>query len=364
MQNCTIRFILGIIFFLTRAHSAENGSPFDRVAARGTNWTITSADIDASRAWNRIIFFSGLGGDSNRQESEAYALNALILRQLAMQRATIDDHRKADELYQEFLEQLRKPMRSPLETALPQFRFAQSIPEFRRTLLAFGLKASEFTNICKARCLIDAFVGRVLLTNAISDEEVEQMYFGNHERWHLPDLADISYIGFLRYNPTTGEIFTEKEWESIQKVARRSLTRIRDGDSFDKVAEQLASETSGAVIRGRLQVSRARDSGNKATIPDVEEVAFKLRTNTVSEIIDAPSGQYIIYLHGIVPSHIARLTERWINTSLTDFVRQLLRKQRWDKLVPPFERQLRKMSTVEILDERLSGESEALLHGR
>ena len=153
MRTYSIILILLIAFHFVRAQISENSSPFDHVVARGTNFTVTSADIDANRAWNRIIYFAGRKGNSNLQESEAYALNTIILWRIAMQQATIEDHRKADQLSEQFFEKLGRPMRSPLATSLPQFQFAQTAAEFRRTLLAFGLKSTEFTNIVRSRGL-------------------------------------------------------------------------------------------------------------------------------------------------------------------------------------------------------------------
>ena len=190
------------------------------------------------------------------------------------------------------------------------------------------------------------------------------MYSENYERWRVPALADISYLGILRYDPETGKMFTERECEDRAQIARQALTQIRGGQRFDDVAMKEVNGGVVGAIRGRLQISRARDSGNKATVQEIEQAAFTLRTNEVSDIIASPSGYYIIYLHDIIPSHIAKLTEEWIDAPLVDMIKRMLRKQKIDKLLPMFERQLRKDSRVDILDKRLLQESESLLNGQ
>ena len=82
-------------------------------------------------------------------------------------------------------------------------------------------------------------------------------------------------------------------------------------------------------------------------VPEFESAAFSLGTNQISEVVTTQFGYHIIKLSEKLPARKVELAK------ISDDLKQGLKQQEIQKLMPDFIAKLKKEANVEILDEKL-----------
>ncbi len=122
----------------------------------------------------------------------------------------------------------------------------------------------------------------------ISDEEVAAYYQENKKDFVRAEQINVSLIMFATTASSTSD-----EKEKKQKLARKTLKRLKKGADFAAVAREVSEDkrtqrrggVSGFFARGR----RAKMYGEK-----FEETAFALKTGKMSDVFETERGYYII----------------------------------------------------------------------
>jgi peptidyl-prolyl cis-trans isomerase C len=122
----------------------------------------------------------------------------------------------------------------------------------------------------------------------VSDEEVAAYYHENKKDFVRAEQINVSLIMFA----TTANSTSEQK-EQKQKLACKTLKRLKKGADFAEVAREMSEDkrtqrrggVSGFFARGR----RAKMYGEK-----FEEVAFALKTGEMSDVFETERGYYII----------------------------------------------------------------------
>ncbi len=159
---------------------------------------------------------------------------------------------------------------------------------------------------------------------AVSDEQVASFYESNKENFKQPDTWRASHI-----------LVTE------EADAKKALDRIKGGEPFAKVAQEVSIDPSKA---------RGGDIGffsKGQVIPEFEEAVLKLKPGEMSGILKTPLGYHIILLAEQKDAHVRSLEE------VQEQVRQILQNQQGQQNVQQAVQELRSKARVKI-EEKFS----------
>ena len=155
----------------------------------------------------------------------------------------------------------------------------------------------------------------------VSDEELSQFYKANEDRFVEPESFRPSHI-----------------LVETQEAAQKALERLKKGEPFDKVAQEVSidpTKTKGGDIgyfsQGQL-------------IPEFEAACSKLKVGDLSDIVKTPLGYHIILLTDKKPSHKKSFEE------VKDLIRRQIGVQRQQRQVESFVQQLRTKAQIKIHD--------------
>ena len=161
---------------------------------------------------------------------------------------------------------------------------------------------------------------------AVTEEEIGEYYLKNREAYEGKEAVRIKQILILF--PKGADANTKaKLREEIDKIHKRLL----NGEPFDLLAAQFSQQAAGAT---------AGDLGfleKGLMLPAVESVAFGLKKDEISKVIESPVGLHIIQAidrrgAGIKPIETvreeikARLEEEKIDKKYEEWIKELRRK--------------------------------------
>lgn len=153
----------------------------------------------------------------------------------------------------------------------------------------------------------------------VTESQVAQFYESNKESFKQPDSYRVSHI--LAADPET---------------AQKALERVKGGEPFAKVAEELSSDPSK---------SRGGDIGffsKGQVIPEFAEAARKLKPGEISDVVQTPLGYHVILLTEQRPAHQKPLEE------VKDQIRQGLQGQQGQQAVQSVIQELRSKAQIKI----------------
>jgi peptidyl-prolyl cis-trans isomerase C len=140
------------------------------------------------------------------------------------------------------------------------------------------------------RRLIDQEEGKV--STDVTTEATQEFYDKNPSFFETGERIRASGI-LLRIPEGIGE----GRKAELKTKAEGLLARIRKGEDFAKVAKQFSEDPGSAPLGGALKIF------SKGEMPkQVEEVAYALAPNQVSDVFESPAGFHILKLHEKLPS--------------------------------------------------------------
>lgn len=133
--------------------------------------------------------------------------------------------------------------------------------------------------------------------NAVSDAEVEKFYREHQESFATPESISASHILIdVKKTDDSGkalspEAIAKNDADALKK-AQDILAKLKQGESFEKIAEQESACPSGKQNKGSLgQFSKGQ------MVPEFEEAAFALqKKGQLSDVVKTPYGYHIIRL--------------------------------------------------------------------
>ena len=152
-----------------------------------------------------------------------------------------------------------------------------------------------------------------------SDKEVEQFYKANEDRFMEPESQRASHV-----------------LVGTQEEAQKALDRIKKGESFEKVAQEVSVDPTKAKGGDIGYFSKGQ------LIPEFEAACEKLAVGQTSEIVKSQLGYHIIKLTDKKPARKRALDE------VKDFIRRQLASQRQQQEVEAFIQGLRAKAQVQI----------------
>ena len=159
-------------------------------------------------------------------------------------------------------------------------------------------------------------------TAPVTDEQVAEFYKANPESFKQPDSYRVSHI-----------------LVSDSGTAQQALERIKGGEPFAKVAEELSTDPSK---------SRGGDIGffsKGQVIPEFEAAAAKLKPGEISGVVQTPLGYHILLLTETKPAYQKTLEE------VKDQIRKGLQNQQGQQAVQSVVQDLRSKSRIKIKEQ-------------
>lgn len=284
---------------------------------------VALTEVDLQKIINELLpitFYHRTVTPEKRAELRKKALEELIKRELYYQEGKKTGIRIN-----------RTEINEGLETIKKRFK---SKKEYKEALRQAGISEDDLKRDIERNLVIQKFYQKeVIEKSKISDEYLKDYYEKNKKDFLRPESAHIRHI-LIKIEPTANA--TEKEEK--KKLALEVLEKARQGEDFGALAFNYSDDDwrvkggdLGLIHRGRL-------------LPELEEVAFKLRPGEISDLIETIYGFHIIKLEEKMPP--VQLSFDEIREKLKKEMEEKRRKEIEESLI----KSLKDKSKVEILE--------------
>ncbi|WP_457595432.1 peptidylprolyl isomerase [Hydrogenimonas sp.] len=273
------KFLLLLLTFgAIFAYAASDTESADRksVVATVNGTPITKAELD--RQVGLLMprsFFHSTVTPEKLKEVEKDALKELVKKHLLLQYAKKKGYTIPDSILKREEKKIRKAFGSDEKFEAGLKRANLTLDEFRRELYNDLLMQKLYDKEVKAD---------------LDDEALRAYYEKNRYKFKVPEKIKIRLI-YTRNDPTD-----PKGKEKALSRAKEALEKIKSGEDFADVA----SKYSNAMSR-----IKGGDMGfiHKGMLDEpIEKAAYALKEGEMSEIIETPTGCYIVKLEEISPS--------------------------------------------------------------
>ncbi|HEX3890395.1 MAG TPA: peptidylprolyl isomerase [Verrucomicrobiae bacterium] len=182
----------------------------------------------------------------------------------------------------------------------------------------------------------------------VTDDEVKKYYDTHTADYEQPEMVRISHILIFTVDPMTRATLPAAQLDVRRKLSENIVKAARSGADFSTLAKQV-SEDFGSKSSGGELLPFPRGQ----MLREIEDAAFSMTNNQVSDVITTSVGYQIIKLLDKIP---AKKTSYL--TAVAD-IRQGLTRQKFAQIAPPYLDGLQKAAGVEILDPSLKGTNAA-----
>jgi len=307
----------------------------DSTVAKGTGFEIKRSQLDS--AMLSIKANNAARGQAlNAEQStllETQLLERLIQINLLLTKATDADRAKGKETANKQYDVILK--RATSEEALT------------RQLKSVGMTMAELRAKMEDEATAQAVADRELKVT-VSDDEVKKFYDEHPARFEQPEMVRASHILVGTMDPETRAPLSDEKKQAKRKLAEDLLKRAKAGEDFAKLAKEFSDDPGSKDNGGEYTFPRNQ------MVPEFESAAFALQTNQVSDIVTTQFGYHIIKLSEKLPAKKVELAK------VADDLKEGLKRQQLEKLLPDYIEKMEKDAKVEILDEKLKKSAAAL----
>ena len=301
------------------------------VIARGTGIEIKRSDLDDAMAAYKTQIQTLTPAQALLFQRQT--LTNLINNRLLLAKATDEDKaagKKAADLQ----------ITAAIENVGSQEAFDQLLKT--NGLTEAGLRAKRTDD-----ATAEAVIQRELKVS-VTDDEVKKYYDTHAADYEQPEMVRISHILIFTVDPMTHATLPAAQLDVRRKLSENIVKAARAGADFAKLAKQV-SEDLGSKANGGELLPFPRGQ----MLHEIEDAAFSMTNNQVSDVITTSVGYQIIKLLDKIPSKKTSYL-----TAITD-IKQGLTRQKFAQLAPPYLDGLQKAAGVEILDSNLKGTNAA-----
>jgi foldase protein PrsA len=304
------------------ASAATLGNP---VIARGTGLEITRGDLDEALTGIKAQIQSMT--PAQVLQIQRQMLSRLIETKLLLAKATDADKAAGKSTTDLQITALKENAGSP--------------GAFDQQLKTLGMTEADLRAKVTQEAIAQAAFQRELKVT-VTDDEVKKYYDTHTADYEQPEMARVSHILIFTVDPVTRAALPADQQLARRKLANDVLVRIRAGADFQTLAKQVSedpgSKDSGGVLppfpRGHM-------------VREIEDAAFSLTNNQVSDVITTTSGYQIVKLLEKIPS------KKMGYLAATAEIRQGLARQKTAQIGSAYLDGLKKAAAVEILDPNL-----------
>jgi peptidyl-prolyl cis-trans isomerase C len=198
-----------------------------------------------------------------------------------------------------------------------------------------------------AEALTAQAVLRRALKISITDRAAKEFFDENPEQFDLPEKVRACQILIATRDPRTGAELSDDQKAAKLKRAEAILKRARAGEDFAILALAFSNDMGSRAKGGEYLFARGQ------LVPEVENAAFAMKTNQISEIVTSADGYHIVKLIEKIPAHKIKYADAVADIKTT------LAQHEIDQQSPDYLARLRREAGVEILDETLKPQEDA-----
>ncbi|MBN1521225.1 MAG: peptidylprolyl isomerase [Candidatus Aureabacteria bacterium] len=208
--------------------------------------------------------------------------------------------------------------------------FNQSEEDFKKSLAERGLNEAKFKETFRMNMIRNKFLEEEIEPQiTVADEEVKEFYDSHKNIMLKPENVVVSHI-LIR-----SEEEDAKKKEQMEDIRQKILK----GENFEKMAKAF-SDCPSSKNGGNLgHLTRGQ------TVPEFEEVAFKLEVGQISEVIRTGFGYHIIKVTEKNPEKLTSLEE-----AKEGIIAHLKKPKRRD-IFQTYMKELREKADIKIYEE-------------
>jgi len=301
MQKILLPFFMIMLF-------AASSYAEDIIVAKvnGTVFTQKDLETEVDRLIPRVTFHRNVPPEK-RKQYYAKAIDELIDRELRYQDAKAQGIKIEKEKIDAQLEKFKKRFKSE--------------QDYKAALEKEKVTEDQVRDRIEKELLAQAAYTRNVTEKAkMSDADLKEYYEKNTAKFKEPESVKLSIISTKDENK-----------------AKDLLAKIKQGDNFSELAYNLSEDSYrvksgdvGYIHKGRM-------------LPEIDEVAFKLKVGEVSDIIKAQDNYFIVKVEDRKPEHQMTFEET------KDRLRKELESERANELYRKWIESLRSKAKIEVL---------------
>ena len=295
-----------------------DGAKTDKVAVvNGTVITRADYDNELSRFERQMSMSGRSPNPAEMTDMKQKVLQALVDRELLKQESKKQGITVSDADVNQQVAALRQKFSNEKE-------FSDALA--RMNLGEAGLK-SQLRQDLIIRKLIDQQVASKV---TITPDEMQEFYNSHSELFKAPEMVRASHI-LIKVEPNTSDVDKAKARERIVAIQER----IKKGEDFATVAKE-SSECPSAANGGDLDYFQ-----RGLMVKPFEDVAFSLKPDTVSDIVETPFGYHLIKVTGKKDASTVPFDD--VKAKLEDYMKQ----QKINEQLGQYVAQLKKGAKIE-----------------
>lgn len=266
------QFCIALISLLIPFGVFAQPKVIDQVVAVVANYSILQSDIE-----NQYLQLRQQGGLKSESTQKCQILESLLFQKLMLNQAEIDSITVTDD-------QVETELDRKLRYYIQQFGSEEKFVEFyKKPIIEFK---EEFREIVRDQKKIEQVQYNITKDIKITPSEVKR-FFNNIPADSLPLMNSEVEIGQIIKNPPV----SLEEKQRIKEKLNGLRERILKGEDFSTLAV-LYSEDPGSARKG----GELGFVGRGELYPEFEAVAFSLKKNEISDILETKAGFHIIQL--------------------------------------------------------------------
>ncbi len=281
-----VKFKKTIYLFILVSLVFSNGYASEKIVAMVNGVPISEADVERQIETElpKVLYHDRIT-EEKRLKYREKAIEDLILKEL---------------FYQEAKEKGIKVQRSKVNEVFESYKKQYGSEEDLKNALArMNLDIDGLLKKIEKDLVVDEFK-RIYIEekSRISESELKEYYEKNKDRFQEPEKVKLREI-FISV-PYDADY---KTIEQKRAKAEEVLKRIKAGEDFSDLAWKYSEDPYavkggdiGYIHRGRLA-------------PELEDVAFRLKPDEVSGLIDVKAGYFIIKVEDIISSRLIGFDE-------------------------------------------------------
>ena len=253
--------VISILIFAASLHAEDD------VVARVNSSVLTNKDLESQV--DRVIVKTTFHKDVPIEKRKRFydkAIEELIVRELQ---------------YQNGLENGLKPDKARVDAQVEKLKKRFSAEEYKASLKKAGMTEEMLRSQIEKEMVIQAIIAKKANeASPITETAIKDYYEQNISKYKQPETVKLRLIS------------TKDE-----KKANDMLAKIKEGDDFGDIAFNMSEDEYrvksgdiGYMHRGRL-------------LPEIEDIAFKMKVGELSNVIKADDKWFILKLEDKKPEH-------------------------------------------------------------
>lgn len=263
--------VIILILFSILVSNAQN-NVVDQVVAIVGNQAILKSDIE-----NEFIRYQSMGMISGSKDFKGQLFEEILIQKLLLSQAKRDSITVTEN-------QVENQLNSRIEQYIQRIGSKEKLEAyFKKSVLELK---EEFRDDIRNMMITEQMKNNITKDVRVTPSEVRR-YYRSLNTDSLPDIPEELELKQIERKPTV----TLAEKERIRKKLREFRDRINSGESFATLAV-LYSEDKGSASRGGELGYTARTK----LVPEFANVAFNLKKDKISKIVETEYGFHIIQL--------------------------------------------------------------------